>query len=84
MLKNWHFYKGCISSCDSDFSRKMRRVEAFISNLDDLDKKIITMRYFECCSMSIVAERLSMHRVSLHRKLKKVLNKLQFVCETAN
>ena len=91
MLKNWHFYKNCIltsseslSQDESVLGQRMHKIEQYIATLNENDKKIITMRYFECCKMEDVARRLSMHRTSVHKRIKSIVKKLQYVCIYAN
>ena len=81
MLRNWHFYKGCISTKETELAKKIAWVERVVEKLDPVEREIIKLRYYERTPMEILTSRLNLHRSSVYKILKKSLKKMQFVSE---
>ena len=81
LLKNWHFYKACISSSkdDTELGRKLEKIEKAVSMLDDVSSTIIKKHYFENTEMDIVINLVFMSRPGVYKRLNKALAEVSFL-----
>lgn len=61
-----------ISSCEEELAEKLSLKKA-IEELEEIDRKLITIRYFGSATQSRTAEILSMTQVQVSRREKKIL-----------
>jgi len=81
LLKNWHFYKASILSIGSgsDLEIKLEKVEKAVNTLDDVNRTIIKMRFFERQEMEDVAKLVFMTRQAVYKRIKKTLETIVYM-----
>ena len=73
--KNVNLYD-CVPYYEKRYEDEYLDLYNAIDNLDEEERKIINMRYFEDMTQSEVSKKLGTHQVSISRKEEKILSKL--------
>ena len=75
LLKNWYFYKAHISSVENsgEIEKKLTAIERYIDTLDDVDSKIIRMRFFENASAERIAAEAYISRRAVFYRINKIV-----------
>ena len=79
LLKNWHFYKASISTAgDGKLKDAVEAIERFVNSLNDVDKRIVTARFFDRAEVDIVAKMVHMSRRAVYYRIEGIVNEMVF------
>ena len=77
LLKNWHFYKACILNGEgAGLKKKVEAVERYINTLDEVDRKIIRMRFFERAEVNFIANKLFKSRRAVYYRIDGIVKEI--------
>lgn len=60
---------------------QLKEIEQFISQFDDLETKILKLKYIDGCSLDIVAEKLDYSASYIKRKHAEIKSKIDFLVD---
>ena len=80
LLKKWRFYKAIILNTEKDLLlKKLNAIESAINALDDRDRSIMKMKYFEGYDMDLIAKTVFMSRQGVYYRLNRVYKEMEYL-----
>ena len=86
LLKKWHFYKAHTStSADgSELARKISAIEKAIATLEDDDKTIIKLKYFQGVEVDIIKDKVFLSRAAVYKRIEKTVDEIAYLVANTN
>ena len=80
LLQKWHFYKAYTSSSGADeLTRKITAVEKAITSLDDVDKTIIRLKYFQRLEVDMIQSQVFLSRSVVYWRIDKAIGEIAYL-----
>ena len=82
LLQKWHFYNALVSEQENnELLRKLRAIEKAVSLLNDVNKRIIQMKYFQGYEMNVVAKSVFISRRAAYYRIETSLKEISYITE---
>ena len=80
LLKGWHFYKASIliAQDGGELERKLNAIEKNVGNLNDVDRTIFRMRFFERAEVEVVVAQVYLSRRAVYKRIDKAVEKMVY------
>ena len=79
MLKKWHFYKAhTLTSTNNELTKKIGAIEKAIVGLDDVDKTILELKYFQCVEVDIIKSKVYLSRSVIYWRIDKAVKEISY------
>lgn len=80
MLKKWHFYKAItLAEEENEIYKKQKAIEKAIDKLEDVDKTIIRMKYFDRFEMHLIQDYVFLSRQGVYYRLEKTYKEIAYL-----
>ena len=81
LLKNWHFYKANVTALqeNSELKRKLELIERAVSMLEDINREIITMYYFNRFTIETTASLVFMSVRGTYYRIDSAVKEIKYL-----